>query len=122
MRDDEDDDDQGAFRWSDPETSKKAARSIKVGPLVRRILKHLAPLQEPRNGWEMSKALELPTITVVPRLAPMRRNGLIQLINKRPGPPPKFCDQGAYIITDVGRQALEPPPPPKNIPSIKIKP
>jgi hypothetical protein len=107
---DAEDDEQGAFRWSDPETSKKAARAIKVGPIMRRILKYLSALQQPRNGWEMAKALDLPTITVVPRLAPMRRSGLIKLMDEtRPGPPPKFCGQQAYEITDLGRQVIEPP-------------
>jgi hypothetical protein len=108
MTDDEDDE-QGSFRWNDPETSKRAARAIRVGPIMRRILKYLAPLQDARNGWEMSRALDMQTITVVPRLAPMRRNGLIRIVCKRPGPPPKFMPQDSYVITDAGRQMLEPP-------------
>jgi hypothetical protein len=104
MTDDEDDDDQGAFRWDDPDTSKKAARSIKVGRIMRLILRYIEPQREPRNGWEMSKALDLPTITVVPRLAPMRRNGLIKVMGTRPGPSNR--GQVAYVITEMGKRVL----------------
>ena len=98
------DDDEGAFRWTDPETSRRAAKTIKVSRIMRLILQKLEPLREPRNGWELSRALEMQTITVVPRLAPMRRLRFIEHVGERPGPSNR--GQRAYIITDRGRQVL----------------
>lgn len=96
--------DEGEFRWTDPETSKEAARTIKVSRIMRLILEYLAPLRDPRNGWEMSQALDMQTITVVPRLAPMRRLGFIAEFGTRPGPSNR--SQIAYLITGKGRQVL----------------
>jgi DNA-binding MarR family transcriptional regulator len=98
------DDDEGGYRWSDPETSKEAARSFRVGPIMFAILETLARMPQPRNGWELSQMLQMPTITVVPRLAPLRRHGLIELVGTRPGPSNR--SQGAYIITAKGRGLL----------------
>jgi DNA-binding MarR family transcriptional regulator len=100
-----DDDDQGAFRWTDPSTSRAAARSIKISRIMRMILEYLARLHDARNGWEISRALGMQTITAVPRLAPMRRWGLIQQIGERPGPSNRA--QKAYVITDRGRRLLD---------------
>jgi hypothetical protein len=54
---DDDDEDQGAFRWTDPSTSRAAARSIKISRIMRMILEYLATLDDARNGWEISRAL-----------------------------------------------------------------
>jgi hypothetical protein len=94
-------DDQGSFRFDDPATSVAAARSIKVGRIMRMIMTYLYQVKQPRNGWEMSEALELPTITVVPRLCPMRDDhGFIAVCGTRPGPSGRA--QLAYVLTAKG--------------------
>ena len=112
-------DDEGGYRRDDPPTSKKAARGIRVGPIMRKILNALSHINHPLNGWEASCHLNLPTITVVPRLAPMRRLGLITETGTRPGPPPKMVDQIAYVISDRGRAVLQGLPLP---PQVEIEP
>jgi len=107
MSDDEDDD---LFsyhaRTFDPETAKSAGRAIKATGIMLQVLRYLLRTREPRNGWEMSQALEMPTITVVPRLAPLRRQGAIKIECNRAGPPPYNRAQLAYVITDKGRRIL----------------
>jgi hypothetical protein len=102
---DDDDGDQGAFRFTDPLTSRDAAKSIKVGPIMWKILEYLQHQPIPRNGQEITDALEMVSITVVPRLAPMRRWELIvdvgTSVNPRSG-----RMQMAYMITDKGRKLL----------------
>jgi DNA-binding MarR family transcriptional regulator len=101
----DDDTDQGEFRWTDPETSKAAAKSISISRLQMIVLRHLAALGGlPQNGWEMSRDLKMQTITVVPRLAPLRRHGLIAQVGTRPGPSNR--SQIAYIITQRGLAAI----------------
>ena len=100
-----DDVDTGEFRWTDPETSKAAARSIHVSRLQIIVLRHLAARHDqPQNGWEMARDLKMQTITVVPRLAPLRRDGLIMSVGTRPGPSNR--SQHAYVITPRGRALL----------------
>lgn len=101
------DEDIGASRRVDPPTTKRAARSFKPSRIQLLILRYLEPLREPRNGWEMSKALDMATITVVPRLCKLRRLEFIEIVCERPGPSNR--GQDAYIITDRGRQALVEP-------------
>lgn len=103
--------DDGGYRKNDPWTSKRGARSIKARSIIRSILRALDKSRTPLNGWELSTALNMPTITVVPRLAPMRRDGWITLAGDRPGPPPKFVAQLAYVISDLGRDILSRPVP-----------
>ena len=43
--------------------------------------------------------MQWPTITVVPRLAPLRRKGMIAHVGNRPGPPPNLKSQMAYLVT-----------------------
>lgn len=101
----DDDDDQGAFRWDDPDTSKDAAASVKVGPIMWKILEYLQHQPIPRNGQEMADGLDIPTITVVPRLAPMRRKELIQLVGTSVNPHSGRM-QGTYVISERGRKLL----------------
>lgn len=98
--------DEGQFRSSDPPSSRAGARSVKVPRLMRLVLEELARCNHPLNGWELSQRLMLPTITVVPRLAPLRRREWIIPSGHRPGPPPKLIGQIAYIISDKGREVL----------------
>jgi hypothetical protein len=88
-------------RDTDPQTSHMAAKTIKTRGIMWMILQYLSHLDEPRNGWEMSVALDLPTITVVPRLAPLRRQHAIRYEGPyRPGPSNR--SQGAYVVTQKG--------------------
>jgi DNA-binding MarR family transcriptional regulator len=98
------DDDEGGYRDDDPETSKRAAKSFRPSAIMVEILQYLARMLTPKNGWEMSEALHYQTITVVPRLAPMRRRGLIEVVGTRPGPSDR--SQMAYVITPKGRGIL----------------
>ena len=93
----------GAWRKDDPETSEEAARSIDTSTIKIGILQALHE-QAPLNGWEMSLKLELPTISVVPRLKPMRTDGWITLLGTRPGPSGRA--QNAYVISDLGEKVL----------------
>jgi len=119
MGDDDDDDDDlfsyrakggddgdGAARSGDPETSKLAARSIKTAGIMWQILQYLLRTREPRNGWEIAVAIGMENTkdTAVPRLAPLRRQGAIQIAGVRPGPSNRA--QVAYLITDKGRAIL----------------
>jgi hypothetical protein len=98
--------DEGGYRRDDPPTAKKSARTVKVHAIKRKILDILSRINHPLNGWELSQHLNMPTISVVPRLAPMRRDGWIIEVGTRPGPPPKLKDQMAYVISDLGRAVL----------------
>jgi hypothetical protein len=98
----------GSWRDSDPSTSEEAARSIDATSIKYLILKELHETGSPLNGWELSVLLEMPTITVVPRLCPMRQGGWIMQQGERPGPTNRA--QIAYVITEVGRKILGSPP------------
>jgi hypothetical protein len=89
--------DGGAFRWHDPRTSRDAAKSINVTRLKLQIMLYLRRVDQPRNGWEISVGLGLPTITVVPRLCGLRRDELITVAGTRPGP--SMRSQIAYILS-----------------------
>lgn len=97
----------GAWRDTDPATSEDAARSIDTTTIKLAILQALKE-QAPRNGWELSLALEMATISVVPRLAPMREDGWIVQLGTRPGPTGRA--QIAYALTDLGIKVLGGPP------------
>jgi predicted transcriptional regulator len=101
----------GSSRRFDPTTSKKAARSVDTSGIKYTILLWLRRKPNPLNGWELSKLMEMPTITVVPRLAPLRRGGFIIQDGTRPGPSGR--SQIAYVITSKGADRLKVVPPPK---------
>jgi|SRR5215831_3472032 len=107
--------DDGGYRGSDPPSSRDGATSISAAHMERVVLELLDTLRHPVNGWEMHTRLGLLNHTVVPRLAPLRRKGLIILVNeRRPGPPPKRIGQNSYVISGTGRAFLrgETPQPP----------
>jgi predicted transcriptional regulator len=99
-----DDDLFGNWRDSDPHTSEDAAKSFNASAIKVKILGTLKTAQTPLNGWELAQRLGLPTITVVPRLAPMRRDEWIEQAGLRPGPSNR--QQIAYIITVKGREII----------------
>ena len=97
----------GGWRWTDPSTSRDSAHSVDASAREYDVLRMLSryPTQ-PLNGWEMSQIMRWPTITVVPRLAPLRRKGMIEERGRRPGPPPHLKSQIAYVITPRGEAFL----------------
>jgi hypothetical protein len=109
MVDDEDDDgDLFTYhaRTSDPETAHAAGRRLKPEGLMWQVLLSLRH-GLPRNGWEIATAMAMTDMkdTVVPRLAPLRRQGAITEFGpRRPGP--TGVAQIAYVITDTGRAIL----------------
>jgi len=96
----------GGYRWTDPQTAVDSAKTVNVMAREYDVLVLLSHQIEPRNGWEMSQELGWQTISVVPRLAPLRRKGMILHVGSRPGPPPKRKSQMAYIISPVGQRFL----------------
>ena len=94
----------GGFRWTDPATAIHAAMTVNVGKSEYAVMQvMLVANGRPINGWEISRALRWATISVVPRLAPLRRKGMIEQKGVRPGPPPTRKSQIAYVITTRGR-------------------
>ena len=96
----------GGWRGTDPPTSEDAARSLSTVTIKATVLLWLAH-QSPLNGWELAVRMKLPTITVVPRLAPLRRAGLIVQQGTRPGPSGR--SQIAYVLTEVGAKLVAGP-------------
>lgn len=94
----------GAYRNNDPNTSAEAAWSVDVTSLKFMVLRTLRGANTPLNGWELAVLMKLPTITVVPRLAPLRRDGYIVDVGVRPGPSGRR--QTAYVLTEQGRSLL----------------
>jgi hypothetical protein len=99
-------DEEGGYRNTDPFTSKIAAGTIDTSRLQTLVLLVLDSARTPLNGWEISLKLRLPTITVVPRLAPLRRSHYIVMAGVRKGPSNRM--QLAYTISDKGRRMLHP--------------
>jgi DNA-binding MarR family transcriptional regulator len=99
----------GGYRWTDPATAVASAMSVNVAAReydVLCLLAHHRLTHQPINGWEMSRLLGWTTISTVPRIAPLRRKGMIEKIGVRPGPPPAHKTQDAYVITPRGRAFL----------------
>ena len=93
----------GGYRWTDPSTSRDSAHSVDASAREYDVLRMLSGYPEqPLNGWEMSNIMQWPTITVVLRLAPLRRKGMIEQRGHRSGPPPNLKSQIAYLITPYG--------------------
>lgn len=93
----------GAWRKDDPDTSEEAARSVDATTIMLAILKELAPGPS-LHGEELSVLLRMPTISVVPRLAPMRRDGWIFKDGKRVASSGR--QQTCYVISPLGLKVL----------------
>lgn len=96
----------GGFRWTDPGTAIDSAMTVNVAAREYDVLRMLAHQKSPLNGWEMSQVMGWSTISVVPRLCPLREKGMILHVGVRPGPPPKFKLQMAYVISVRGQAFL----------------
>ena len=90
----------GSWRSTDPSTSEEAARVVDATGIKHAILDELRRATTPLNGWELSVLLKMPTISVVPRLCPMRTAGWIVQAGERPGPTGRA--QIAYMIAPPG--------------------
>lgn len=99
----------GGYRWSDPTTAVSSAMSVNVAERefdVLRLLAHPRLTDNPINAWEMSVLLRWTIVSLSPRIAPLRRKNMIEKSGRRPGPPPAFKIQDAYVITPRGRAFL----------------
>ena len=95
----------GAWRWTDPDTSEASAMTVDASAReydVLRLLSNPKLRDQPINAWEMSVLLGWTIVSLSPRIAPLRRNGMIEERGRRPGPPPKCKSQIAYVITPRG--------------------
>lgn len=66
------------------------------------VLRVLSFQTTPLNGSEIAGVLGWPRDSVSPRIVNLRANGMIEQQGTRPGPPPKFKTQMAYVITPRG--------------------
>lgn len=73
----------GGARRTDPETSHEAARSVDVVTLEKLVLKALKV--RPMTTKELGVFLNLSHITVSPRIAPLRRRGLVRSTGEKRG-------------------------------------
>jgi Winged helix DNA-binding domain len=64
-------------RAADPETSHAAAKSVPVTNLEAQIIYWLRTHREGATTHELSDFLNLPLVTVSPRMRPMARKGLV---------------------------------------------
>lgn len=77
----------GAARTNDPRTSREAA-AVDRSTLSERVLTvirggHYEPREAGWTGHELAEILEVPLNSVTPRLAPLRKAGLIKASNHR---------------------------------------
>lgn len=70
-------------RRTDPRTSRAAAGRINGEGLAARVLAELAT--GPATTHELAERMGLSLVTVSPRLAPLRRHGLVTEAGKRDG-------------------------------------
>jgi hypothetical protein len=99
----------GGYRWTDPDTAIASAMTVNVAEReydVLRLLSHARLARQPINAWEMSVLLRWTIVSLSPRIAPLRRKGMIEKAGTRPGPPPACKTQDAYVITPRGRAFL----------------
>ena len=83
-----DDDDIGAYRYDDPDTSYEAAHSVKATELEAKVRDAIFKQGDyGATGWEVAAVLKMSINTVSPRFAPLRRKGFIyDSGERRPGP------------------------------------
>lgn len=107
IRDILDEEDYGAARSTDPDTSHAAARKAKVSKTKLSILLELNSRSERdlRTGLEISAALGKRSDWVVPRLAPLYRAHLIECRGKKLNTESNNMIR-AYAITEFGRTVL----------------
>lgn len=70
-------------RRSDPDTSRAAAAKVSGETLAARVLAELA--KGSATTHELAERLGLSLVTVSPRLAPLRRKGLVVAVGRRDG-------------------------------------
>src|SRR5260370_32383305 len=72
----------GRSRRRDPDTSKKAARSVPVADLEERVLRALRLLKG-ATTHELAWLLKVDLVSVSPRMRPLVEKGLVQDSGKR---------------------------------------
>lgn len=70
-------DEHGAYRYSDPETSKEAALAVKVNRLEQLFVEQLAKYPEGLTAFQVSILCDVPLNSISPRTAPLKRKGKI---------------------------------------------
>lgn len=84
----------GAARHSDPKTSKDAAKSVEATELEAVVLKAIVACgKRGTTTEELRNQLDIPLVSVSPRIAPLTRKGLIK-------------DSGAVRKNFSGRSAI----------------
>jgi predicted transcriptional regulator len=68
----------GRARRNDPDTSKKAAASVKVADLEARVLDALRDHGDGLTTHELSKLLDVDLVSVSPRLRPLSNKNLVR--------------------------------------------
>lgn len=69
---------EGAARRRDPETSKKAARTVRVGSLMEKVLNAIRCAPAGMTIEEISVQLDMSIVSVSPRMAPLTRRQFIK--------------------------------------------
>ncbi len=64
-------------RHTDPSTSHEAARSVDVPKLERAVLEALTAAPNGATSTELANALDVPLVSVSPRLRPLANKGLV---------------------------------------------
>jgi len=67
----------GAARVSDPQTSKRAAKSVRAGSLAERVLAELRA-GGPGTTHELAERMDLSLVTVSPRMRPLEAAGQVE--------------------------------------------
>jgi hypothetical protein len=87
------DNDEGGYRWSDPDTSKAAAQSFSATHLEAIVAGEIAMCgNDGATWWELHVRSGIPLASISPRFKPLRGKGIIKakttidgIVVKRPG-------------------------------------
>ncbi|MGC2234280.1 MAG: hypothetical protein WBA09_22455 [Candidatus Acidiferrum sp.] len=83
----------GRARRRDPDTSKRAARSVDATPLQRMVLSLLNQHSAGLTTHQLAEFMDIDLVTVSPRIAPLVRRGLV-------------CDSGQRRKGESGRMSI----------------
>lgn len=72
-----------ASRRAGPDTSKAAAKSVSVADLEQRVLDALGRHQDGLTTHQLAEYLNIPLVSVSPRMAPLRNKGFVVDSGKR---------------------------------------
>jgi hypothetical protein len=83
----------GRARHSDPPTAKAAAKSVDVADLEGKVLDALRRHVDGLTTHQLADYLDIPLVSVSPRMAPLRTKGLV-------------CDSGDTRRIGTGRASI----------------